>query len=68
MILSAISMMRNNVCDFLFASLNKKSLSKWDLLQKEKNCSRGANSFLVELTLIGKKGFENAEVLPINLN
>ena len=35
---------RRQFCDFLFASLDDKSPSNWDLLLKERICSTGANS------------------------
>ena len=44
----------NNFCDFLFASVDKEDLPKWDLALKEKTAPKGANSFLLELTPIEK--------------
>ena len=49
----------DNLCDFLFASLHHRTLPKRGLLFKK----RGANSFLEELTPIGKgAGVENGRV------
>ena len=45
-----------NFCDFLFALLHTNPFLKRSLLQKERICSLGANSFLLEKTPFQKGG------------
>ena len=53
-VLSAIWLIKgDNFYDFLLPSLDNAALPKWNLLLKE-SASRGANSYLSELTPIGK--------------
>ena len=41
----AIFIKGNKLCGFLFASKGNKTLLKWDLLLKERICSKGSEFF-----------------------
>ena len=53
---SAIFMKGDNFYDFLFASLDKVTLSKWGLLLKKRICSYGSKFFSLIVDPIEKGG------------
>ena len=55
----------NTIYDFLFVFLDEEAFLKWDLLLKERICSKGANSFLYIVDLYVQETASSLERVSI---